>query len=74
VMNRPIVKQRLDKHIRAQAYARKNSTSITRQRINKQAFSTVDRLFSAFSVPRGYKGTKNVGLSSRVVGSEESSF
>jgi hypothetical protein len=56
----PIAKQWFGKHIPAEAYARKNRTSIARQRINKQGLSTIDRLFSAWSVPRGYKGTKKV--------------
>jgi hypothetical protein len=34
--------------------------SIARQRISKQAFSTTERLFSVWSMPRGYKGTKTV--------------
>jgi hypothetical protein len=32
------------KHIPAEAYARNNRTSIARQRISKQAFSTIERL------------------------------
>jgi hypothetical protein len=44
VMYRPIARQRLDKHIPAEAYYRNNGTSIARQRINKQTFSTIERL------------------------------
>jgi hypothetical protein len=40
----PIARQRLGKHIPAEAYARNNRTSIARQRISKQAFSTIERL------------------------------
>jgi hypothetical protein len=57
---RPIDRQRLDKHIPAGANARNNRTSIARQRISKQAFSTIERMFSAWSVRRGYKGTNKV--------------
>jgi hypothetical protein len=41
---RPIARQRLCKHIPAKAYASGNRTSIARQQISKQAFSTVERL------------------------------
>jgi hypothetical protein len=44
VMYRPIARQRLRKHILAEAYARNNNTSTTRQRISKQTFSTTERL------------------------------
>jgi hypothetical protein len=30
------------------------------QRVSKQAFSTIERLFSAWFVPRSYKGTKKI--------------
>jgi hypothetical protein len=43
VTYRPIARQRLGKHIPAEAYAR-NRTSIARQQISKQAFSTIQRL------------------------------
>jgi hypothetical protein len=56
-----IARQRLDKHIPAKVYVRNNRTSIVRQRISKQAFSTIGAVFSVWSVPRGYKGTKKVG-------------
>jgi hypothetical protein len=36
--------QLLGKHIPAEAYARKNNTSIARQRISKQAFSRIETL------------------------------
>jgi hypothetical protein len=42
--HRPNARQRLGKHIPAQPYARNNTTSIVRQRISKQAFSTIERL------------------------------
>jgi hypothetical protein len=56
VTYRPIARQRVDKRITAEAYARNNRTFIARQRISKQAFSIIQRLFSARSVSRGYKG------------------
>jgi hypothetical protein len=50
----PIAKQRLG-NIPAQAYARNNRASIARQRVSKQAFSTVEVVFSAWSVQSCYK-------------------
>jgi hypothetical protein len=44
VTYRPFAKQRLCKHIPTEAYARSNRTSIARQRISKQAFSTMQKL------------------------------
>jgi hypothetical protein len=38
----PIARQRLGKHIPVEAYARNNSTSIAKQRVSKQAFSTIE--------------------------------
>jgi hypothetical protein len=61
VTYRLIGRQRLDKHIPAEANTRNNTTSIARQQISKQA-STIESLFSAWSVPRCYKGTKEVVL------------
>jgi hypothetical protein len=43
VTYRPTARKRIGKHIPAEAYARKNRTSINRQRISKQA-STIERL------------------------------
>jgi hypothetical protein len=43
VTYRPIARKRLCKHLPAGANAR-NRTSIARQRISKQAFSTIERL------------------------------
>jgi hypothetical protein len=43
-MYRSIVRQLLGKHIPAEVYASNNRTSIARQRILKQAFSTRGRL------------------------------
>jgi hypothetical protein len=59
VTYRLIVRQRLGKYISAEAYAR-NKTSVSRQGISKQAFSAMEAVFSAWSVPMGYKGTKKV--------------
>jgi hypothetical protein len=42
VMHRPIVKQRLGKHIPARTKAHKNRTFIARQRISKHASLTVE--------------------------------
>jgi hypothetical protein len=53
----PPARQRLGKHTPAGANAR-NRTSTARQRVSKEAFSTTKRLFSAWSVPRGYKATE----------------
>jgi hypothetical protein len=44
VTYRLIARQRLGKHVPAEAYVRNNWTSIVRQRISKQAFSTIERL------------------------------
>jgi hypothetical protein len=44
VTYRPIARQRLGKYIPAEACARNNRTYIARQRISKQAFSTIERL------------------------------
>jgi hypothetical protein len=44
VTYRPIVRQRFGKHIPAEAYARNNRKSIAKQRISKQAFSTIEGL------------------------------
>jgi hypothetical protein len=45
----------LGKHISARANARKNRTSIARQRISKHASLTVEAVFSVTSVQSGYK-------------------
>jgi hypothetical protein len=55
VMYRPIARQRLSKHIPAQAYSPNIRASIARQRGSKQAFSTIEDVFSAWSVQSGYK-------------------
>jgi hypothetical protein len=44
VTHRPIVRQRFGKHIPAESYARSDRSSIVRQWISKQAFSTIVRL------------------------------
>jgi hypothetical protein len=51
----PIARQRLGKHIPAEANARYNRTSIGRQRISKHACLTVEAVFYAWSVQSGYK-------------------
>jgi hypothetical protein len=43
VTYRPIARKRLGKHIPAEAYVRNNRTSIARQWISKQVFSTTER-------------------------------
>jgi hypothetical protein len=66
----PIVRHPLGKHIPAGANARKNRTSIARQRINKQSsLVTMEAVFSTLYVQSGYKE-----VSSRIKGIEESSF
>jgi hypothetical protein len=52
---RPIDRQRLSKHIPAQASARTNRTSTGRQRTSQHASLTIEAVFSAWSVQRGYK-------------------
>jgi hypothetical protein len=59
VTYRPIARQRLGKHISAGANARNIRTSIARQRISKHTL-TIEALFSAWSLQRGYKRTKKV--------------
>jgi hypothetical protein len=62
VTYRSIARQRLGKHIPTEAYARNNGAPIVRQRISKQAFSTIETEFSARPVPRGCKATKKIVL------------
>jgi hypothetical protein len=45
MMYRHTARERLDKHIPEEAYEHKNRTSIARQQIIKQAFSTIERPF-----------------------------
>jgi hypothetical protein len=49
-----IARQRLGKHIPAQVNSRNNRTSIARQWISKHT-STIEVVFSAWSVQSGYK-------------------
>jgi hypothetical protein len=51
----PIARQRLGKHIPAEANVRNNRTSIARQRISKHTFLRIETVFSAWSVQSGYK-------------------
>jgi hypothetical protein len=61
VTYRLIARQRLGKHIPAEAQASNNRTSIARQRISKQAFSTVERLCFLRGPYRGViKGQKSL--------------
>jgi hypothetical protein len=55
VTYRPIARQRLGKHIPAQAYAHDNRTYIARQRRGIHVSSTIQTVFSVGSVPKGYK-------------------
>jgi hypothetical protein len=55
VTYRPIARQRLGKHIPAQAYARNNRTSTARQWISQHASLTIEAVFYAWSVQSGYK-------------------
>jgi hypothetical protein len=50
-----IARQRLGKHIPAQANARNYRISIAKQRISKQASLTVEAMFSAWFVRNGYE-------------------
>jgi hypothetical protein len=54
VTYRPIARQRLGKHIRAGANAHTHWTSNVRQRISKQAYLTVEAVFSSWSVQSGH--------------------
>jgi hypothetical protein len=51
----PIARQRLGKHIPAEAIERNNRTSIAKQRISKHASLTIEAAFSSWSVQSGYK-------------------
>jgi hypothetical protein len=51
----PIARQRVDKHIPAEAKARNSRTYITRQLRGKQALSTIHAVFSVGSAQSGYK-------------------
>jgi hypothetical protein len=51
----PVARQRLGKHIPARANARKDKTSIARQRISKHASLTTETVCSAWSAQSGYK-------------------
>jgi hypothetical protein len=53
VTYRPIARKRFGKRIRTEAYERNNRTSIARQRISKQALSTIERLYSLRGPCRG---------------------
>jgi hypothetical protein len=55
----PIARQQLGKHIPAGTNARDSRTSIARQRRSKHASSTIEAMFSVWSVPRGYKRTQS---------------
>jgi hypothetical protein len=46
----PIARQRVAKHIPSEANARSNRISIARQQRGKQAFSTIEDVFSVGSV------------------------
>jgi hypothetical protein len=51
----PIARQRLGKHIPAQAYARNNRTYIARQRTSQHASLTIEAVFSVGSMELDYK-------------------
>jgi hypothetical protein len=51
----PIARQRAAKRIPAEANARKNRTSIARQRRGKQVWVTIQAVFSVGFVQSGYK-------------------
>jgi hypothetical protein len=54
-----IATQQNAKHIPAEANIWNNRTSTARQRHNKHASSTIQAVFSVWSVPRGYKRTES---------------
>jgi hypothetical protein len=56
VLAMPFARQRVTKHIPAEADARKNRRYIARQRRGKQALSTIQVVFSVESVQSGHKG------------------
>jgi hypothetical protein len=62
VTYRPIDRQRLGKHIPAEANASNNRTSITRQQISEEAFSTTEMLYFLCGPCRG-----DIKLMSRIV-------
>jgi hypothetical protein len=51
----PIARQRVAKHIPADANARNNRTSIAKELRCNQALSTIQAVFSVGSVQSGYK-------------------
>jgi hypothetical protein len=51
----PIARQRVAKHIPAEANARNSRRSIARQRRGKQVLSTIQAVLSVESVQNGYK-------------------
>jgi hypothetical protein len=51
----PMARQHLGKHIPALGNARKNRTSVARQRNSKHASVTIEAMFSVGSVQGGYK-------------------
>jgi hypothetical protein len=52
----PTARQRLSKHILAQANILNNKTSTTRQRISRNAYVRIVAVFSVGYVQSGYKG------------------
>jgi hypothetical protein len=60
-MYRPTARQRLSKHIPAGVNARNSRTSIARQQIGKEAFSTIEYGVSALSLP-SYKEDFSRGI------------
>jgi hypothetical protein len=51
----PVARQRLGKHIPPRANARKDRTSITRQRMSKHTSLTIEDVFSSWSMQSAYK-------------------
>jgi hypothetical protein len=60
-----IARQRLGKHIPAGAKARNNTTSITTQRINKHASSSIEAVFSGWPVQSVQQHRVKFGISFR---------
>jgi hypothetical protein len=70
VTYKPVGRQRVGKHIRAEEHARNSRTSIARPRVNEQAFSAIERLCFPCGPRRGVikvclsKWVSRIGLSS----------
>jgi hypothetical protein len=62
-----IDRQQLAKHLLAEANAQNNRTSVARQGHGKHTLSTIEAVFSVWSVPRVYKRTQSVDRLERIL-------